>query len=259
MGNQYIMSDIHGSRERFFEMLNVININFSEDVLYINGDIVDRGKDSLKFFFEIINMRAQYGENHIKILKGNHEHFLEKYLHGIMPKECPAEFTSLGEGVYGSRGYGGADTIREVKALSDDEKIELFRLLGGLKHYEIIKSPIRDEIVLVHSGLHYNYIIKNEDGSVNVIKSIEAALSANENDYLICGYLQREAPAWITKNLDYVMCVGHVPTMFIDDIQMPVITMKKGGKVIMTDCGAGFVGGRLGCIRVEDERTFYVD
>lgn len=161
----YIMSDIHGSSKRFYEMLKLIQIDWSKDYLYINGDIVDRGKDSLKLFYEILEMKKKHGD----------------------------------------------------------------------------------------------HIVKNVDDSINVIESIESALRRDEYEYLISGYLQYDAPAWITKGLEKVMCVGHVPTMYLPDIQAPVICMKSGGKVIMTDCGAGHPGGRLGCIRLEDEKLFYVE
>ena len=53
------MSDIHGASRRFHAMLKKIKIDWSQDYLYINGDIVDRGKDSLKLFNEIRKCRKQ--------------------------------------------------------------------------------------------------------------------------------------------------------------------------------------------------------
>lgn len=254
--SKYVISDIHGSSSRFHRMLDLINIDFSEDIIYINGDIVDRGKNSIKLLFEIFNLRMKFGDDHIRILKGNHEHFLERYILGIMPTNYVSTFRPLDERTYSSPVYGGTDTIREVKALSDLDKKLILKFIDELDHYEIIKSPIRGDIVLVHSGLHYEHLIENEDGTINVTKSIESALSANENDFLICKYLQKEAPAGVIRSLDKFMCVGHVPTLFT--VGEPVIKMKAG-KLIMTDCGSGFKGGRLGCIRIEDEKLFYVD
>lgn len=241
----YIMSDIHGSSKRFYEMLKLIQIDWSKDYLYINGDIVDRGKDSLKLFYEILEIKKQHGD-HIVIIKGNHELFIDYYLSGYLP-----------ENLYSS--FGGKDTIRELKALDYARKKELIEIIRKLPVYKEIISPVRGDMIIVHSGLHEDHIVKNVDDSINVIESIESALRRDEYEYLISGYLQYDAPAWITKGLDKVMCVGHVPTMYLPDIQAPVICMKSGGKVIMTDCGAGHPGGRLGCIRLEDEKLFYVE
>lgn len=241
----YIMSDIHGNSRRFYEMFKLIQIDLSKDYLYINGDIVDRGKDSLKLFYEIIEMQKHYGD-HIVILKGNHELFIDYYLSGYLPENRYASF-------------GGKDTIRELKVLDYGRKRELIEIIRKLPVYKEITSPIRGNMVIVHSGLHAEHIARNGDGSVNVIESIESALRWDEYQFLISGYLQDEAPAWVTKGLDKVVCVGHVPTMYLPDVQEPVICMKNGGKVIMTDCGAGHPSGRLGCIRIEDEEALYVN
>ena len=255
--SEYIISDIHGNADRFHKMLlDRINIDFSKDTLYINGDIVDRGKDSIKLLFEIIDLKIKYGD-HVVLIKGNHEHFLERYIYGIMPHTDIATFRPLDESKYASRGYGGTDTIREVKALSDEEKKLLLKYINEFEHYVEVDSPKRGKMVIVHSGLHYDHIVMNEDRTINVIKSVEQGLSASENDFLISGFLQREAPVWVTKSLDKVMVVGHVPCMFILDVQMPIITMKHN--VIMTDCGSGYPCGRLGCLRIEDEKTYYVE
>ena len=241
----YIMSDIHGNSRRFYEMLKLIQIDLSKDYLYINGDIVDRGKDSLKLFYEIIEMQKHHGD-HIVILKGNHELFIDYYLSGYLPENRYASF-------------GGKDTIRELKALDYGRKKELIKIIRKLPVYKEITSPVRGNMVIVHSGLHAEHIVKNDDGLINVIESIESALRWDEYQFLISGYLQDEAPAWVTKGLDKVLCVGHVPTMYLPDVQDPVICMKNGRKVIMTDCGAGHPGGRLGCIRIEDEGLIYVN
>ena len=256
--SRYVISDIHGNAERFHKMLDEINIDFSKDILYINGDIVDRGKNSLKLLFEIIDLKIKYG-NHVVLIKGNHEHFLERYVYGILPRTYVATFRPLDEKIYASRGYGGADTIREVKALDDTDKQLILKYIHEFESYVVVDSPKRGKMVIVHSGLHYDHIVMNEDRSINVIESIEEGLSANENDFLISGFLQREAPAWVTKSLDKVMVVGHTPTIFLEDVQMPIITMKPGERIIMTDCGCGYPGGRLGCLRIDDERTYYVD
>ena len=40
----YCISDIHGKRDAFYEMLKKINFK-EEDHLYVLGDVIDRGKD----------------------------------------------------------------------------------------------------------------------------------------------------------------------------------------------------------------------
>ena len=42
----YIMSDIHGRKDRFDDILKQINLT-KNDTLYILGDVVDRNPDSI--------------------------------------------------------------------------------------------------------------------------------------------------------------------------------------------------------------------
>ena len=239
----YVMSDIHGASEQFHKLLTEIPIDLTEDTLFINGDIVDRGTDSLRLFFKILEMQKEYGD-HLVITKGNHEHFLEQYLDG-----------NLSERTYAS--YGGEDTIRELMLLDEDRRKTLREILRELPVYKVIDTETYGSLVIVHTGFNLDYLVKNPDGTVNVIHSLEKSMESGMNYFLINGDLQCYAPSWVLKGLDKCMCIGHVPTMRIDAIQAPLIGMLSGGKVIVTDCGAGIEGGRLGCLRLEDGATFY--
>ena len=243
---KYVMSDLHGATKRFHKMLKQININLlSEDYLYIDGDIIDRGKDSIRLLFEIYEMQKKYGD-HVIVTVGNHEFFLYQYATG-----------DLSERRYVA--YGGEDTIREFKELNNSDKQLIVEFIEGLPVDVEIESNKRGRMKMVHSGIHEDHIIFNDDKTINVNKSIESALRWDKNQYLLSGYLQRESPAYIYKNLDMPLIVGHTPTMFLPDVGQPIICAKPGYKVIMLDCGAGHKNGRLGCIRIEDEKIFYVD
>ena len=43
----YVLSDLHGMYDKFIQMLELIQFS-SSDQLYILGDVVDRGKNSIK-------------------------------------------------------------------------------------------------------------------------------------------------------------------------------------------------------------------
>ena len=245
MGYTYVLSDIHGASKAFYKMLKGIKFNFEEDILIIDGDIVDRNKDSLKLFFEIVDMEKKY-PGHVEIIKGNHELFMEMFLKGTLPRDR-----------YSSFNYGGADTIRELDELSRQEKDELVSYLEKLPLYKEVKSPIRGDVVINHTGFHYSNVIQNMDGSVNVIRSINQGYEFDSFQYFISSFIQREAPAMVINNLDKCLIVGHVPTMFISDSPTQGV-WAKSEKLILIDCGSGFDGGKLGCLRLEDEKLFYV-
>ena len=65
----YVMSDIHGEGELFHQMLE--RIHFSDnDILYILGDVIDRGPDGIELLKEIKSKK------NIIMLLGNHEYMM---------------------------------------------------------------------------------------------------------------------------------------------------------------------------------------
>ena len=62
----YVMSDIHGEYDKFKEVLKQINLQ-KEDLLYVLGDVVDRGPHPMEILLKMMEM-----PNVIPIA-GNHE------------------------------------------------------------------------------------------------------------------------------------------------------------------------------------------
>lgn len=65
--SHYVLSDLHGERERFHQMLQTIEFSES-DTLYILGDVVDRGPDPIGLLQEILDTP------NMTLLLGNHEY-----------------------------------------------------------------------------------------------------------------------------------------------------------------------------------------
>lgn len=62
----YILADIHGMYDKFMRMLDKINMT-DEDILYVLGDMVDRGPHPIKVVQKIMNMK------NVRTLIGNHD------------------------------------------------------------------------------------------------------------------------------------------------------------------------------------------
>ena len=65
----YVLSDIHGNKDAFDSILAQINMT-EQDHLYILGDVVDRGPDSLELLQRIRKMP------NTTLLLGNHEYMM---------------------------------------------------------------------------------------------------------------------------------------------------------------------------------------
>ncbi len=73
----YCVSDIHGYYDLFCRLLDKIKFS-SSDKLYVLGDIIDKGPDSVrlsKFLFSMSNVYC---------IVGNHEYDFLKYYHALM-------------------------------------------------------------------------------------------------------------------------------------------------------------------------------
>ncbi|QJC30359.1 symmetrical bis(5'-nucleosyl)-tetraphosphatase [Enterobacteriaceae endosymbiont of Neohaemonia nigricornis] len=64
----YLIGDIHGCYNEFFTLLKKINFNSKKDILWITGDIIARGPDSIKILYFLYYLKKS-----IKLVLGNHD------------------------------------------------------------------------------------------------------------------------------------------------------------------------------------------
>lgn len=64
---KYIISDIHGCKKQYLELLEKINFSV-QDQLYILGDVVDRGAESIDV------LRYVMKQKNVTYLLGNHDY-----------------------------------------------------------------------------------------------------------------------------------------------------------------------------------------
>ena len=85
MSFTYVMSDIHGAYEQYEQMKKKINLQKS-DILYIVGDIFDRGPGTYKILKDIME------NDNIILLLGNHEFsYVQIYENNNLYKETKKE------------------------------------------------------------------------------------------------------------------------------------------------------------------------
>ena len=78
----YVVGDIQGCFDEFYEGLNVIKFNKSKDFLWVTGDLVNRGPKSLEVLKYVRKLQKS-----AHIVLGNHDlHFLNCYFNNILPK-----------------------------------------------------------------------------------------------------------------------------------------------------------------------------
>ncbi|MFA5825596.1 MAG: symmetrical bis(5'-nucleosyl)-tetraphosphatase [Gallionellaceae bacterium] len=142
----YAIGDIQGCCVEFQQLLEQIRFDPAQDKLWLVGDLVNRGPDSL----QVLRLVKSLGDNAITVL-GNHD------LHLLAVAEGAAELHR-------------SDTLDEVLNAPDRDE-----LLAWLRQQRLIHAE--DGCVLVHAGLLPQWSIKQ---AVSLAHEVEEALRGDD-------------------------------------------------------------------------------
>lgn len=230
----YCMADVHGNYEAYKEMLKKIRLRDS-DTLYVLGDVVDRGKDSMKI---LQDMMMRY--NVIPLL-GNHEYMAVQCLSFLMKEITEDSLGSLDEGILQGllewQRVGGQETIAEFQKLSYEDKQDIMDYLEEFSLFEEVEID-GTEYVLVHAGLD-NFSPEKYLDEYGLHEMI-----FNKPDYGTIYYPDR------------YLVTGHTPTRIIEGNERPDYIYKANHHIAI-DCGCGY-GGRLGAICLDTGEEYYI-
>ncbi len=232
----YVMSDIHGYYDTFLKMLKKIKFS-DEDTLYIIGDIVDRGPHPIKLMLDVMS------RPNVVFLIGNHElMFCEcmKTLLKNVTEEAMHDFDANSANAIAHWMRNGADvTINEMYEQTPETRQKIMDFVLNSDVYEEVQVAGKDYI-LVHAGFK-NYEPDKEIWDYDVFD-----LVWDRPDY----------------HTDYFpgkyVIMGHTPTQFVKDAEKPGYIYRHGSNTDI-DCGCSVPDGRLGCLRLEDGKEFYVE
>ncbi len=110
---RYAVSDIHGEYDMFLKLLESINFS-DEDEMFVCGDIIDKGKQSVRLL-KFIAARPN-----IHCIMGNHEYEFLKYYKSLL-ENSPEDFDYVLEKIREYFPYDGAlldwDTVDWIEEL----------------------------------------------------------------------------------------------------------------------------------------------
>ncbi len=122
----YAIGDIQGCLDEFLELLELIQFDKAEDKIWLTGDLVNRGPNSLETLREIKAM----GQSVLSVL-GNHDLYL------IALSRVPKIFSQY------------KHTLHDI--LSSDEKDEL---VDWLRSFPLLHYDKKLNFALVHAGIY---------------------------------------------------------------------------------------------------------
>ena len=149
----YAIGDIQGCYKEFKLALKKVNFNLDEDYLWLVGDLINRGPDSLKLLKYIYKIKER-----THIVLGNHDlHFLACF--------------------YGQRKLAKADTISKLMQSKKSLKYAKFLIEQPLIFKkEIIFKNKSKKVIMVHAGIPPNLSLEN---CFDLNKEFQIALKKN--------------------------------------------------------------------------------
>lgn len=227
----YIVSDLHGCFQKFQALLQKIHFT-DHDVMYVLGDIVDYGEESMELLCDLsmrFNVISIVGDHDYRALR------LLKELDNMLRNGVSADPEVLSEMTEWIQD-GGQKTMEGFKALHDDMKEGILEYLEDLSLYEEIEVGGK-KYLLLHAGIAgFDPDTPPEDYM--------------PEDFLY-EPLDLNRPYWN----DVTIIAGHVPTYTIPEA--PKGKIFQTDNCILMDCGAAF-GEALGCLCLETGKEFYV-
>ena len=228
----YAMSDIHGCFDKYQAMLSEIQFK-STDILYILGDVIDRGPDGVKILQDM-NTRP----NVFPIL-GNHEFTAAVCLPWLSQEITDQSLDSLTNDQIAALSEwiasGGGPTLRSLRQLDAEERQDILDYLREMELYAEVEAGGRS-FLLSHAYLHH----------FSPEKPLE--------DYQLTDFLFGRPEADRAYYPDKYVVFGHTPTRLLCG-QDKIFRWKK---MIGIDCGCVFEGGQLGCLCLNTLEEFYV-
>jgi len=236
----YVMSDLHGNKSKYTEML--ININFSEhDTLFILGDVVDRGDESAELYLDIIS------RSNVVVIKGNHEVMAEEHLEYLISEysgETPDILTLLSQrDLWNWFENGGDSTVISLFAQTPQNQRRIYQFIRSLAYYKTIEVGGKN-YVMVHGGLG----------------DYKEGTKLADIDPKTLVWSQPDFDGTYFGGNNTVLIVGHTPTLLLRKPECEATIYHGKGNVIAIDCGAAYpeYNGRLGCLCLDTGEEFYV-
>ena len=226
------MSDIHGNYEKYQQALKAIELQ-ENDILYVLGDVVDRGTGSCKILFDMMR--------HFNIipLLGNHEFMALSVLSKLVEEITEDTLENFNQdfvtGMLTWFENGGQSTLEEFKTLSPEDRQIILEYLEEFELYEEITVRGQDYI-LVHAGLE------------NFKKTKRLS------DYQLHEIIWAETNYDKVYFEDKILITGHTPVQLLSHGRNNKIL--KMNNHIAIDCGCGF-HGKLGVLCLDTMEEMY--
>lgn len=229
----YVIGDIHGMKEKYFQMLEKLSLT-DKDSVFVLGDVIGVGDEGIEILQDMM-----YRADIFPVL-GEQEYMARK----IFPLIAQAKTLEEAEALLSPEDRELFDkwltmksekTIKAFLSLDDEGKESIIDYLSEFTAYEQVQAGGKD-FILVHAGI---------EGF-----SPDKALEDYEEEAFVFG----AADYTVAYFPDSYLVTGHTPTAVIDRQSSGKVYAKK--RHLAIDCGAAY-GGRLAAVCLDKLKVYY--
>lgn len=210
----FCISDIHGNLKAFEDVLQQVNFNAKQDCLYILGDMIDCGCESVPLLLRIKEMSEENPDN-IRVLLGNHELLM---LSTLIYNNSYASYCWTAN--------RGTETMEQFFRLSAVQKLQLLQWLKGLP-----VSIETEDYIFTHSTIAYEP--REMDNNLRI-------MFMDWNYSVVHKIWKRVVPSELGKYTNKILVSGHTITHEYHDSYDIYFDLQNG--YINIDCGAKCLG-----------------
>ena len=231
-----VMSDIHANLPYFEGVLKLAQFS-DNDILIIDGDFLEKGKDSLKLLRVLMDLAQR--EN-VHLVCGNCDDWADMYLPGFRDEICDYILKYLQYRKWGLLWdlclEQGVDPMtlkdfRPMRVLFREKYPEIWEFLGSIPH-----AIDAGSFVFAHAGMTPGKAL--EDHNPTELDRVDALLETD-----------RSYDRWVV--------VGHWPVMLYGEERVcanPIIERER--KIVSIDGGCSLKDdGQLNCLIIPDIRS----
>ena len=220
----YVVSDLHGNYDKFKELMDKIGLK-ETDILYVLGDIVDYGEQSMEL---IGDLSVRYN---VYAIAGEHDYLAVRMLAGF-EKMLSGEQTPDADFIADMQKWvanGGQATLDAFRELDSEMREGVIDYLSEFALYEEVEAGGK-EYVLTYAGI----ADFDPDTALEDYQPEDFFVPAKKGERFFD---------------DRVLIVGCTPT--------ESGRIERDDGVIRLDCGA-LQGGSIACLCLESGEEFYV-
>lgn len=202
MGRKFVISDLHGQFVLLQLLLEKIHFN-DEDELYILGDIMDRGPNSIDIYYFVKDMPNIY------MIKGNHEIMMRQALAQSLKYDDLDDPRNNAFRLWNQN--GGYKTVNSIREFLQKDAISYSDYFDNRRTFikEIIAfiDSLPNYFEFTFQGVHYVLVHAGVDP--------EAAGPADTDPELLCWIREYFYLSECDPNIMYIF--GHTPLCFINE------------------------------------------